>query len=190
MISNKLPGKKIQITRQMAFHTDCKNELHSYYKSPYSENGVPKCRSCQDQGVEWNLTRKRNHKDIEIIVNELRKEWWRNYWWEVAISDADLAKAKAKDEANLYSRTEQRIKSSVGRVYDFKGKVQPFNDGYQTPYSGNIVYYAQHAMATCCRFCIEYWHGIPTGRELEIGEVEYLAQLTFHYIKEKMADAR
>lgn len=27
---------------------------------------------------------------------------------------------------------------------------------------GNIVFYAQHAVAACCRNCIEVWHGIAT----------------------------
>ncbi len=34
-------------------------------------------------------------------------------------------------------------------------------DGRQTPREGNTIFYAQHATASCCRTCIEYWHGIP-----------------------------
>jgi len=33
--------------------------------------------------------------------------------------------------------------------------------------SAEIVHYAQHATAACCRKCIEYWHGIGPVREIE-----------------------
>jgi predicted Fe-S protein YdhL (DUF1289 family) len=42
----------------------------------------------------------------------------------------------------------------------------PPNDGKQTPYRGHPVFVAQHATATCCRGCLEKWHGIPRGAAL------------------------
>ena len=39
----------------------------------------------------------------------------------------------------------------------------PRNDGKQTPFRGHPVFVAQHATATCCRSCLEKWHGIPRG---------------------------
>jgi len=35
----------------------------------------------------------------------------------------------------------------------------PKNDGKQTPMRGHPVFIAQHATATCCRTCLEKWHG-------------------------------
>ena len=43
---------------------------------------------------------------------------------------------------------------------------EPANDGRQTPFRGHPVFVAQHATATCCRGCLEKWHGIERGREL------------------------
>ena len=43
----------------------------------------------------------------------------------------------------------------------------PHKDGKQTPYRGHPVFVAQHATATCCRSCLQRWHGIPKGRELD-----------------------
>jgi hypothetical protein len=40
---------------------------------------------------------------------------------------------------------------------------QPATDGKQTPFRGHPVFIAQHATATCCRGCLEKWHGIPRG---------------------------
>ena len=43
---------------------------------------------------------------------------------------------------------------------------EPPNDGRQTPMRGHPVFIAQHATATCCRSCLQKWHGIPAGRPL------------------------
>jgi hypothetical protein len=40
----------------------------------------------------------------------------------------------------------------------------PANDGKQTPMRNHPIFIAQHATATCCRGCLEKWHGIPWGR--------------------------
>lgn len=46
----------------------------------------------------------------------------------------------------------------------------PVNDGKQTPMRGHPVFIAQHATATCCRGCLETWHHIAPGRELDARE--------------------
>jgi len=51
---------------------------------------------------------------------------------------------------------------------------EPANDGKQTPMRNHPVFIAQHATATCCRGCIEKWHGIPKGRTLSDREIQYV----------------
>lgn len=51
---------------------------------------------------------------------------------------------------------------------------EPRNDGKQTPMRNHPVFIAQHATATCCRGCLEKWHGIPRGRELTPEEKAYI----------------
>jgi predicted Fe-S protein YdhL (DUF1289 family) len=46
----------------------------------------------------------------------------------------------------------------------------PSNDGKQTPMRGHPIFIAQHATATCCRGCLEKWHHIAPGRELDAHE--------------------
>jgi hypothetical protein len=46
--------------------------------------------------------------------------------------------------------------------------------------------YAQHATASCCRKCIEEWHGIHQGRELTEDEITYLATLAILYVDERL----
>ncbi len=48
------------------------------------------------------------------------------------------------------------------------------NDGKQTPMRNHPVFVAQHATATCCRGCLEKWHGIPRGHALTAQEKTYI----------------
>ena len=53
---------------------------------------------------------------------------------------------------------------------DFIGRrlapAEPVNDGRQTPWRGHPVFVAQHATATCCRTCLQKWHGVAKGHAL------------------------
>lgn len=62
------------------------------------------------------------------------------------------------------------------------GDAELLKDGKQTPWRGHPVFTAQHATATCCRGCIQKWHGIPKGRELSDSEVNRLADLVMAWI--------
>ncbi|MER6031238.1 DUF4186 domain-containing protein [Streptomyces sp. NPDC001851] len=64
---------------------------------------------------------------------------------------------------------------------------EPAKDGKQTPYRGHPVFVAQHATATCCRGCLERWHGIPKGRELTRAEHVYVVDVICRWIEREMA---
>jgi ASC-1-like (ASCH) protein len=168
------------------YFSDCKNELHSFFRSAMrNEDGYPCCRNCGADVVDWKRLHRRDIHDIEFTIQELKKEWWRTYWWNVEIDSKALNHAESK-KAALEVLSRKRIQKSVGIVYDFKGKVQPYRDGYQTPYKGNIIYYAQHATGSCCRKCIHYWHGIPEGRALNDEEIDYLVLLVMKYVRVRL----
>ena len=59
----------------------------------------------------------------------------------------------------------------------------PKNDGKQTPMRGHPVFIAQHATATCCRGCIQKWHGIKKGRALSDPEIQFLVELIMGWIE-------
>lgn len=42
---------------------------------------------------------------------------------------------------------------------------------------GHPVFIAQHATATCCRGCIQKWHGIKKGRALSDQEIQLFVEL-------------
>jgi len=73
----------------------------------------------------------------------------------------------AKDRAYLESRG---LAVVLEHAADFVEKrlapAEPKNDGKQTPWRGHPVFVAQHATGTCCRGCLEKWHGMGKGAEL------------------------
>jgi hypothetical protein len=66
----------------------------------------------------------------------------------------------------------------------------PYKDGKQTPYRGHPVFVAQHATATCCRSCLERWHDIPRGRELDPAERDYVVDVIWRWIERELGPAR
>jgi hypothetical protein len=53
----------------------------------------------------------------------------------------------------------------------------PRNDGRQTPWRNHPVFVAQHATATCCRGCLETWHGVAKGHALDEAEMRFVVGL-------------
>lgn len=66
----------------------------------------------------------------------------------------------------------------------------PKNDGKQTPMKGHPAFVAQHATATCCRGCIQKWHGIGKGKPLTRGEIDFLVDLIMAWIEEQVHGVR
>lgn len=60
---------------------------------------------------------------------------------------------------------------------------QPVNDGKQTPMRNHPAFVAQHATATCCRKCLAKWHGIASGRPLDVGQIQYIVSVIGHWLR-------
>ena len=69
------------------------------------------------------------------------------------------------------------LEQARGFVERRLGPAEPLKDGRQTPWRGHPVFVAQHATATCCRGCLQKWHGIPKGRALEDPEKRYIIEV-------------
>jgi len=119
--------------------------------------------------------------DAEHTFIELRLELIRHHFWHLEIDEQARNHALRKGRVALESALAKRLASSVGPEL-------PYRDGTQTPMSGNIICYAQHATASCCRTCIEYWHGIPKGRPLSQDELAYLGDLARMFIAERLPE--
>jgi hypothetical protein len=83
-----------------------------------------------------------------------------------------------KERAYLQSKGIETILEHARQFIDERlAPANPKNDGKQTPMRNHPVFIAQHATATCCRGCLEKWHGIPRGRELSDAERAHVVEV-------------
>jgi uncharacterized protein DUF4186 len=177
-VKAELPKLAISCTK-----SDCGDNLHCFRSTKkLRDRGLGgACRSCHAQLVDWPRVHERQLGDVEHTFTELRLELIRHHFWHVDIDDQARDHALRKGRAALLGSVANRIAKSVGVE-------NPYRDGQQTPFQGNVIYYAQHATASCCRTCIEYWHGIEKGRPLTSDEQDYLIQLVTLYIDDRLPE--
>lgn len=97
---------------------------------------------------------------------------------------------RGRDAATVELRGMQVIREHAGELLAKRlAPAEPHNDGKQTPYRGHPVFVAQHGTATCCRTCLERWHGIPKGRQLTTGEQAYAVDVICRWIETDLAIA-
>jgi len=187
-MGNNAKQGKLQPLEIRCISAACDKGLHCFKSTRKMQvaNETGHCRHCGIQLVDWERVHERDNSDIDYTFTMLKQEFFRHYMWHIDLDHKLIDYALNKGLQVLGEMCEKRIRVSVGTA-------QPFRDGYQTPRetSGNvnIIHLAQHATASCCRTCIEYWHGIPKGRELTEDEVKYLSDLALLYIKSKISFA-
>jgi hypothetical protein len=95
---------------------------------------------------------------------------------------------RGRERAEVQLRGMTTIRKHAGEVLAKRvAPAEPAKDGRQTPYRGHPVFVAQHATATCCRSCLQRWHGIPKGRELTTDEQAYAVDVICHWIEQDLA---
>lgn len=163
--------------------SDCDNDLHCFHQTEKNRIAYPngECVECGKALIDWKRVRRRQISDVVNTFEELRIEYWRHSWWHRDIDVRAINHARRKGRVNLKDCVYQRLRSSVA-IW------KPFIDGRQTGKEENIIFYAQHATATCCRKCIEHWHGIPKAQVLTDDEIEYFADLIMMYVLERLPD--
>lgn len=162
--------------------TDCENDLHCFKQlKKMTPDQRGKCRACGADLVDWERLHSRDKGDARHTFKALQHELIRHHFFHESVDDGAVRHAKRKGRIALKASARDRLAKYVA-VAD------PPRDGRQTPLQGNAIYYAQHATATCCRTCLEYWHDIPKGRPLTAGEFDYCATLVDLFLDEKLPD--
>jgi hypothetical protein len=163
--------------------SNCGDDLHCFKATEKlaKENKIGACRTCGAELIDWPRVHERRLDDVGFTFDQLRHELIRHYFWHLPFDQRALNHARRKGRIRLHDAARQRIVTSVG-------KAGMAFDGRQTPREGNTIFYAQHATASCCRTCIEYWHDIPKDRELTPEEVAYLSGLVVTYLDERLPD--
>lgn len=163
--------------------TKCEEELHCF--SVYQARAIKKygtdrvCYECGATLKDWDRIHKRDILDAKYVFIQLKNELIRHVYWHMAIKDEDMERAQIKGAIKIEEEAIKRLTKEIGIA-------KPFREKGITPYYGNIIYYGQHATATCCRLCMKYWHNIPQGRAMTEEEIEYCTKLIMLYIKERV----
>lgn len=162
---------------------DCENDLHSFRtrrpKDATYRNG--RCVACDVDLIDWTRIDRLDPEDVGHTVIALQNELIRHFYWHIDLDQYAVNHATRKGRI----RFREAIHDRLGK-YLKPPSSELFRDGTQTPKSRNVIFYAQHATATCCRLCFEEWYGIPREQELTDAELEYAETLVEQYVAIKM----
>ena len=100
------------------------------------------------------------------------------------LTDADMAYLREKGSEVIRAHAEEIVRRRLAPA-------RPRSDGKQTPMrgapDGHPVFLAQHATATCCRGCLEKWHGIAAGAPLTEREQAYVVDVIMKWLGRQYA---
>lgn len=149
---------------------------------------IPYCKACGARLVDWERVYRREIRDVEHTFTAMKTEWIRHHFWHRRIDPLALAYAYRNGRAQLRERLKATIRRAIGDAAE-----RLWRDGYQTPFGNkpaarNILFFAQHATASCCRKCVAEWHNIPRDRPLTEDELDYLTALAMRYIDERLPE--
>jgi hypothetical protein len=166
--------------------SDCGSGLHCFRatKEMIAQNKGGSCRACGISLVDWPRVHLRELEDLDHTFESFKKEMIRHFFWHVPLGAKAVNHARRKGKAGLRSGVRHHLESTIAPA-------KPFHDGFQTPMpvpeeATSMYPYAQHATASCCRTCLEYWHGIPKDRALTAEETTYLTELVCRYIEDRI----
>ncbi|MDP9864881.1 MULTISPECIES: DUF4186 family protein [Streptosporangium] len=164
----------------------CEDNLHCFKLGNKLATvlGAGTCRECKQPLVSMERVAQRDLADIDHTFAALQRECIRHYFWHIPFGQRALNYAHRAGRLALEERMPRRLRSRIG-------KAEPFRDGTQTPIAtekADALDYSMHAVAACCRKCVEYWHGIPVGQPLTEEEIAYLAELMRRYLQARLPD--
>ena len=181
----------IEKRRVLCNQSDCEKGLHSFKtrmrrgwaggKKATYRNGP--CAVCGAPAVDWGRLDRREPGDVGYLIESLKKERARHRFWTGPIGKADARKAIERGADGTLKFAAKRV-DGLSRP---SSKI--FRDGAQTPSSGDVVHYAQHATATCCRKCVEEWHGVDRESVLTEGDKKYLVGLIMEFVRRRLSGA-
>lgn len=177
------PKPRLEPLKVSCTSSDCENELHCFKatRELRKQNREGACRSCGKELVDWKRVHKRELRDASFTFEALKNELIRHHFWHQTIDQRAMNHALRKGRLQLNEAARQRIEKSIATAGNPR-------DGRQTPFEGNSLFYGQHATATCCRTCVEYWHGIPKSHDLSDDEIDYLHALLVRFLDERLPE--
>jgi hypothetical protein len=170
---------KLEPLRVHCSDNRCEANLHCFSPNRRQRNWQKdyegQCQACGAKLVDWNKVMRRNLSDVAGTFCELAHEWIRHVFFHAEFDEKSREQARELGLGGLKSRVRPLLEKKIGPE-------KIFRDGTQTKKEGSAIHYAQHATATCCRKCLEYWHGIERNRELTKEELDYCEGLVCAYL--------
>ncbi len=113
------------------------------------------------------------NKNYDQILSALQRSSFRARF---GLGKRDRLYIQKKGMSTIREHAVDLIRSRIAPAF-------PKNDGKQTPMRNHPVFIAQHATGTCCRKCLQKWHGIEKGRVLTDSEVDFVVTLIMRWIE-------
>lgn len=166
--------------------TDCKNDLHCFRATPQMIKDGRKglCQECGAKLVNWERISRKKLSDVNYTFRVLKLEMVRHFFWHVELGIKAINHARRKGKHKLKEHVSRHLSKAIAPA-------SPYKDGFQTPMregAPTVIPYAQHATATCCRTCLEYWHDIEKGTQLSNRQIEYLTELVCLYVEDRIPE--
>src|SRR5919202_5114936 len=117
-------------------------------------------------------------RDLEEVFAELEKSDFRRRF---RLKGKELAYLREKGLATVLEHAAAFVEKRLAPA-------EPANDGRQTPMRNHPAFVAQHATATCCRGCLQKWHGIPKGRPLDATEKRHVLSAIARWLEAQLRE--
>ena len=182
-----LPPLKKRIT---CTGSSCRDGLHCFRtnmrikknrENKTYRNG--ECVSCGANPIDWKRLDKKNISDSQYLISSLNHELIRKKFWKESFDEKALDKIKNKTILELNDEVKKILKKALTEP-----STKHFRDGTQTKKEGNVIFYAQHATATCCRKCLEEWYNIDRNKKLNLSDLNYLIEVVMIYLKKRLPE--
>ena len=118
-------------------------------------------------------------RDLDAVFAALSQSRFRR---KFSLSPDERAYLHMKGRATVLAHAREFIERRLAPA-------DPARDGKQTPLRGHPAFLAQHATATCCRGCMEKWHGIARGRSLSTAQKKYVLTVIDRWLREQEPSA-
>lgn len=181
---DKLP--ELEKVKLSCSASDCENDKHAYRPKrgqwkELADQGV--CQACGDASVDMSITRARDLSNREAIFDELGREFIRDVFLNKPFDAEARRRIRRDGMQGTRDRAARRLASAIGKAPNDW-------DGRQTGFYGDVLLYAQHATATCCRKCAWYWYGIPREGPLSAEDLTFCNGLIQAYLDRREGEIR
>lgn len=162
--------------------TRCKEGFHFFTSKVAPKEGkLGDCKDCGDNSIDWDRIHKRDQNDLEYTFSSLKRELLRHVCWVNELDPEVIPHAVERGKSELLKRAKEIVSKKIAKI------PQGYYDYLCTPKHGKeIIHYAQHATATCCRNCLERWHAIPQDIVLNDGQINYIVALIEKFIDDRV----